>query len=188
MGNFLRNTFLGRVLQVDRRLGWFFCAFAFVQIIAQLLTAEVTPFFLFGMYSDPIHPSPTYVRMRCEVDGAAITQEQLPRYAGELFFSTLYRFEQLDANENEDLFKPFIEERFGWLPEETKNALNDRLAYDPKNEGAFGDWMIRYLSRSLERPIGEVIVERETYRYAGQRPVLVETTELITAHAALAQP
>jgi len=178
---FLRTSFLGRVWLKDRRLGLFFIGFTSIQLLAQLMTADVTPFFLYGMYSDVLHPEPTYVRVACHVDGEPLVQEDMPRYAGELFFSTLYRFEQLDANGNEDLFKPFLDKRFGWLPENTRHVLAARMSYRTEQRPALESWMHRYLERALGRSIGTVRIDREIYRYEEQRPVLIKRTTLITA-------
>lgn len=182
IGSF-RNGFLAQVLRRDRLLGRFFIAFAVVQLVAQLLTAEVTPFFLYGMYSERTHPLPTYVRVTCQVDDAQLTQAEMPRFAGELFFSTLYRLDRLDAKNYQDLFGPFIEERFGWLPDRTKEFPAERLSFDPKEKPALGRWMIRYLERVLGEPVHTVRIDREVYRYTDHRPVLVERTNLLTAHA-----
>ncbi|MBK6549802.1 MAG: hypothetical protein IPG11_05265 [Flavobacteriales bacterium] len=177
--DFLRNSFLARVLRTDRALGFFFALFVAIQLLAQVLTAEVTPFFLYGMYSDPIHPSPTYVRMTCEADGEPVSQEDLPRYAGELFFSTLYRLEALEAAQGADLFEPFINERLGFLPGPLKGRLVRDLSFDPANKPALGAWMSRYLSRSLHRPVNSVVIAREAYRYENARPVRISTEVLL---------
>ncbi len=178
--NILKNCFLGRVLYSDRRLGLFFLAFATIQSLAQLVTADVTPFFLYGMYSDVLHPGSTYVRVACHVDGRPLVQEDMPRYAGELFFSTMYRFEQLDANGNEDLFKPFLDKRFGWLSESTKTDLAIRMSYQPEQRTALESWVHRYLERALGKSIGTVQIDREIYRYEAQRPVLITRSNLMT--------
>lgn len=178
--NILKNSFLGRAVAQDRRLGMFFIAFAIIQSGAQLLTADVTPFFLYGMYSDVLHPEPTYVRVACHVDGKPLVQEDMPRYAGELFFSTLYRFEQLEANGNEDLFKPFLDKRFGWLSESTRVALAARMSYQPEQRPALESWVHRYLEHALGKSIGTVRIDREIYRYEEQRPVLLSSANLMT--------
>ncbi len=178
--NILKNSFLGRAVAQDRRLGMFFSAFVCIQVLAQLLTADVTPFFLYGMYSDVLHPEPTYVRVACHVDGKPLVQEDMPRYAGELFFSTLYRFEQLEANGNEDLFKPFLDKRFGWLSESTRVALAARMSYQPEQRPALESWVHRYLERALGKSIDTVRIDREIYRYQEQRPVLLSSANLMT--------
>ena len=182
MRNWWNTTFLGRSIRRDRWLGWSFAAFAAIQLAAQLITAEVTPFFLYGMYSDKIHPADEYVRVTCTVNGSALTQEAMPRYAGELFFSTLYRLEGVDAQNYDDLFAPFIAERFGWLPQSTKQELSEELSFDPNDTTALGQWMIRYLGRALDEPVEEVIITREKYIYEEDRPVLIERSPLLSAH------
>ncbi len=123
---------------------------------------------------------PTYVRVACHVDGEALVQEDMPRYAGELFFSTLYRFEQLEADGNEDLFKPFLDKRFGWLSETTREELADRLSFRPEQRPALENWVDRYLEKALVRSIDSVRIDREIYRYEQQRPVLITRTNLMT--------
>lgn len=177
----LRNTFLGRIWARDRALGLALAGFCLVQSGAQLTTAEVTPFFLYGMYSERIHPAPEYVRVACHVDGEELTQAMLPRYAGELFFSTLYRYEVLEAEGFHDLLGPFLEERFGLLPAQTRNALYRRLAFDPAEKPSFARWTHRYLERVLGHPIQQVRVDRELYHYADQRPVRHGVQTLFTS-------
>ncbi|MBL7951978.1 MAG: hypothetical protein JNM62_09685 [Flavobacteriales bacterium] len=176
------NTFLGRLVRRDPWLGWLFIGFAVVQSAAQSLTAEVTPFFLYGMYSDKIHPTPEYVRVTCNVDGRPLTQAEMPRYAGELFFSTLYRLEDLDAHRYDDLFEPFIAERFGGLPAERQRALSEALSFAPEDTAALGRWMVRYLGRVLDKPVQRVVIAREKYTYQDARPVLMDRSTLLIAH------
>jgi hypothetical protein len=175
---FLRNTFLGQVLTRDRRLGLCLVAFCVVQSGAQLATSEVTPFFLYGMYSERLHPAPEYVRVACRVDDAELTQAMMPRYAGELFFSTLYRYETLEAEGFHDLFGPFLAKRFGWLPQDVRDVLEHRLSFDPTDRPAFKAWTHRYLERVLGRPITQVRVEREVYRYVDHVPQLIRREPL----------
>lgn len=182
MRSWWNGTFLGKVIARDRWLGWLFAAFALIQCAAQLLTAEVTPFFLYGMYADKIHPAPEYVRVTCTVDGEPLTQEQMPRYAGELFFSTLYRLEDLDAHHYDDLFAPFISERFGWLPDATEEELSDELSFSAQDTTALGQWMVRYLGRVMDKPVHEVTIQREMYIYEDHRPVLISRSPLLKAH------
>lgn len=179
----LRNTFLGGIWTRDRKLGFCLAAFCVVQSGAQLTTAEVTPFFLYGMYSDRIHPAPAYVRIACHVDGEPLTQAMMPRYAGELFFSTLYRYETLEAEGFQDLFGPFLQKRFAWLPGPVRGRLDDALAFDPDHRPAFHAWAHRYVERVLGRPITSLRVDRETYRYHEQRPVLTGRSTLFTTDA-----
>lgn len=183
MHTWWNGTFLGKVIKNDPWLGWFFATFALIQCAAQLLTAEVTPFFLYGMYSDKIHPATGYVRVTCSLNGAPLTQDRMPRYAGELFFSTLYRLEGLDGNEYDDLFEPFIAERFGWLPDATQQQLSQRLAFAPQDTTALGQWMVRYLGRVMDKPVQEVNIHREMYTYEDHRPVLTSRSSLLSAHA-----
>lgn len=182
MRDWWHSTFLGKTIRQDRWLGLSFAAFALIQCGAQLFTAEVTPFFLYGMYSDKLHPAAEYVRVTCQVNGEPLTQEEMPRYAGELFFSTLHRLEELDAMAYEDLFAPFITERFSWLPDESERLLSEELSFAPEDTAALGQWMIRYLGRTLDRPVRTVTIQRERYTYEADRPVLLDRSPLLTAY------
>jgi hypothetical protein len=177
------RTFLREVLTHERWLGVVFGALLLGQCIAQLLRVEITPFFLFGMYSEPIMSEPEYVRVACTVDGEPLTQAQMPRFAGELFFSTLYRFQVLADHDFQDHYAPTIADELAGLPPTVKRLLADRLSYRPEHAGAFGDWTIRYLSHALGRSVNTVQVIRETYRYVDRRPQLVEASIILSAHA-----
>ncbi len=177
------RTFLREVLQRDRWLGVIFAVFVFCQGIAQVLRVEITPFFLFGMYSEPIMSEPEYVRVACTVDDEPLTQAQMPRFAGELFFSTLYRFQVLADHDFQDHYAPTIADELAGLPPSVKRLLEDRLSYRPEHAGPFGDWTIRYLGQALGRSVRTVQVTRETYRYVDRRPQLVDASIILSAHA-----
>lgn len=182
------RSFLREVLQRDRWLGAAFALFLVGQGIAQILRVEITPFFLFGMYSEPIMSEPAYVRVACTVDGEPLTQAQLPRFAGELFFSTLYRYQVLHDHRFQDHYASTIADELGALPPSVKRLLVQRLSYRTEHAGPFGAWTIRYLSRILGRPVNTVQVARETYRYLDHRPHLMEATVILQAQAADVEP
>ena len=121
---------------------------------------------------DQLSPSVPNLRDRSMFGGVGI-------YAGELFFSTLYRLEALEAAQGADLFEPFINERLGFLPGPLKGRLVRDLSFDPANKPALGAWMSRYLSRSLHRPVNSVVIAREAYRYENARPVRISTEVLL---------
>jgi hypothetical protein len=177
------RTFLREVLQRDRWLGVIFAVFVLCQGIAQVFRVEITPFFLFGMYSEPIVPEPAYVRVACSVDGEPLTQAQMPRFAGELFFSTLYRYQVLHDHQFQDHYAATIADELSNLPPRLKRLLEDRLSYRPDQAGPFGAWTIRYLGQALGRSVRTVQVTRETYRYVDRRPQLVDASIILSAHA-----
>lgn len=178
-----RRTFLYEVLQRDRWLGVVFTVFLLCQGMAQVLRVEITPFFLFGMYSEPIRPEPVYVRVACTVDGEPLTQAQMPRFAGELFFSTLHRYQVLHDHQFHDHYAATLADELSDLPPRLKRLLEDRLSYRPEHADPFGAWTIRYLGQALGRPVSDIEVSRETYRYVDRRPQLVEASVILRAHA-----
>ncbi|HQV75728.1 MAG: hypothetical protein KBA60_07485 [Flavobacteriales bacterium] len=177
--SFFRNTFLGRVVRTDRRVGYFLIAFALLQGCAQLFRAEVTPFFLYGMYSEVLDPLPTYVRTVCHVNGQQLEQTDLPRYAGEFLYSTLDRYQFLEANEGADLFAPFLDQYFSWLSPGTRADLEYQMSFHPNEKPAFERWLLRYLEHVLDEPITSIQIDRETYEYKELRPKLVLRERLI---------
>ena len=177
--SFFRNTFLGHVVRTDRRVGYFFIGFVFLQCFAQFFRAEVTPFFLYGMYSEVLDPLPTYTRTVCHVNGRQLEQTDLPRYAGEFLYSTLDRYQLLEMNEGSDLFAPFLARHFSWLPADTRTHLEERMSFHPEEKPAFEKWLHRYLERILGEPITSIQIDRETYEYNARRPTLVNRERLI---------
>ncbi len=177
--SFFRNTFLGRVLRTDRRVGYFFIGFVLLQGFAQFFRAEVTPFFLYGMYSEVLDPLPTYVRTVCHVNGRQLEQNDLPRYAGEFLYSTLDRYQMLEAEEGADLFGPFLANYFAWMSVDMRTHLEDQMSFHPEEKPAFERWLHRYLERILDEPITSIRIDRETYEYNERRPKLVHSEHLI---------
>lgn len=177
--SFFKNTFLGHVVRTDRRVGYFFIGFVLLQCCAQLFRAEVTPFFLYGMYSEVLDPLPAYTRTVCHVNGRQLEQSELPRYAGEFLYSTLDRYQLLEADEDTDLFGPFLEHYFSWLPTGSRTHLEDEMSFHPEEKPAFEEWLQRYLERILDERITSIQIDRETYQYNEHRPALVNRERLI---------
>jgi|GEM_PF-1094239 len=174
-----RNTFLGHLVRTDPRVGYFFIGFVLLQCLAQLYRAEVTPFFLYGMYSEVLDPQPTYARTVCHVNGRQLEQTDLPRFAGEFLYSTLDRYQLLEAEEGADLFGPFLAQHFSWLPTGTRTHLEHQMSFHPEERPAFEHWLHRYLERILDEPITSIQIDRETYEYKELRPTLVHRERLI---------
>lgn len=173
-----QHTFLHEVLQRDRWLGVAFAIFFVGQSIAQLLRVELTPFFLFGMYSEPIHPKTEYDRVAVTLDGKPLTQEQMPRFAGELFFSTLYRFQHLHDRAFEDHYAYTLDHKLHALPSGLKTRLNAGLSFCAEDVEAFGAWALRYVVAVMGKEVGTIRIEHHTYRYVGQHPRSHTTTTL----------
>ena len=173
------RSFLGHLLARDRRLGIGFLTFFVLQGIAQVSNVELTPFFLFGMYSDVIPAGQHYTRVTCHVNGIPVSQAQLPRNAGELFFSALYRFEQLERSGYNDRFSGVIAEKFGAMPAPLQVELARHLSFQPDQVPAFGNWASRYLSVVLNEPVEQLRIGRETYHYVNHRPVLMHSEDLL---------
>ena len=170
---------MGRVVHTDRRVGYFLIAFALLQCCAQLFRAEVTPFFLYGMYSDVLDPLPTYVRTVCHVNGQQLEQTDLPRYAGEFLYSTLDRYQLLEAEEGTDMFGPFLGHYFSWLSVDIRSQLEHQMSFHPEEKAAFEKWLHRYLEQVLSEPITSIQIDRETYEYKELRPNLVHRERLL---------
>lgn len=177
-----QRTFLRNVLLRDRLLGVGFVIFFLGQSIAQLGGFEVTPFFLFGMYSEVRDTDQDHVRVTCLVNDAPLTQADLPRNAGELFFSTMYRLEALERSNYGDRFEGLIAEKFGYFPEATRQQLARRLSFHPEDLPAFNAWTERYLSSVRDEAVHSVKLGRETYRYVDHSPVLISAVPVRTTY------
>jgi hypothetical protein len=175
----LKNTYLARVYRYDKKLFGFILAFGGLTVLFNLAGDEITPFFVWGMYSEKIRPPEEYEFLKTTVNDTAF----IDTYSG---FSDNTRFylnlplqyyELIRANKGADPAISFLQQKLGlryaWV-----RPLENRL-FNPWPLPQFPAWNGRYLAQTINAPVTAIKIEDIRVHYDTGQHLVTDSTYLL---------
>lgn len=144
-----------------RRRPLFFVVLAFCvgQGFFMVKGVETVPFFLFGMYSEPMPEQVMYSGIMVEEDGEALDLSSLPGLRKDMIITPVERYLLLSQQQFEDPILPVVRKRFeDHVPASTYFTLREHLSNAPADRPAFYAWFRSYLEATYGRPMGTLRV------------------------------
>lgn len=96
-------------------LFWGFLAIVFFQLTCTFLKIEVTPFLLYGMYSEKIPIQDEFAIAEIEVNNAPFNSTKLSSWHSDILFTGFENYNSMLQNNKTDIVKTRVEERYGFL-------------------------------------------------------------------------
>lgn len=170
----MKKTFLYRVWQHDRRLFFLLYGLAAATLLFNLLGTQLTPFFVWGMYSDKEQPVAQYELMQTTVNDSLVIDHSAGHPVGTLFFlqSPLSYYKRIRDNGGIDPTISFLQSKLGsryhWV-----QPLEDKLFNTAGQQAAFWPWYQRYLQEVTGVTVHRISVEVMQAHYdVHQQPVI----------------
>jgi hypothetical protein len=168
----LKNTYLARVYRNDKKLFGFILAFGGLTVLFNLAGDEITPFFVWGMYSEKIRPPEKYEFLKTTVNDTAFI-DTYSGYADNTRFYLnlpLQYYELIRANKGADPAASFLQRKLGtryaWVQPLEKKLFN------PWPLPQFSGWYRRYLTQIIGTTVSGAKIEAVRVHYdAGQHLV-----------------
>ncbi len=133
--------------------------------ITNLLGDQVTPFFVWAMFSKKETHKDFHKVVRIDVNGRQLKYSRQRLDANRhILRSTASRYAEMIDNANEDPTRTFFKEKLGLHYKTVKTPL-ERITNTPEQYAEFEEWFFRYLQSSTKEEISTLRVSIETYQF-----------------------
>lgn len=176
----MKKTFLYRVWQYDRRLFFLFSGLALITLVMNLAGIQLTPFFVWGMYSETEEPVAQYAVMRTTVNDSLVVDYSAGRPVGTLFYlqSPLSLYQRIQDNHGTDPTITFLHQKLGSRYTAVQ-PLENKLFNTPARQAVFFPWYQRYLQEATGIPVQRIRVERLEGHYNAAQGFSIDTTYIL---------
>jgi|GEM_PF-2329374 len=164
MDRILIITFLQRLKQTDYKVYFFVLGFIFIQLFLTFLKLEVTPFFLYGMYSEKIAVSDTFSEISITVNDKTLESYNSPMRERYLLETNMVNYEEMKTNNHVDILKSRIEKRYPFIYNSALYPfIKEKIYNSSQSQEQYKTWLRRKCLKIANITDGEVKVIRTTY-------------------------
>lgn len=169
----MKRTFLYQVWLHNTRLFYILAAFTTLTVCFNLLGDEVTPFFVWGMYSEKEKPVAQYDILKTTVnDSLVVNVYDYHTTDSRFYLSTpLAYYKRIKDNNNQDPTISFLQTKLRQHYEQIR-FLEPSLFNTGPQQGAFLDWYARYLQQFTNQPVESLRIEVIKAHYSNQNLVV----------------
>jgi hypothetical protein len=169
----MKKTFLYQVWLHNKKLFYIMVAFSALTIATNLAGDEVTPFFVWGMYSAKEEPVQQYSILQTTInDSILVNPYELP-VSDTRFYVTapLAYYKKIRENNNVDPTVSFLQAKLNWSPGEENTFLKSMFNTGVQRD-AFFTWYARYLFHVTHLPVHSIRIDEIKAHYAGPKLVV----------------
>ncbi len=173
----MKRTFLYQVWQHNKKLFYIMVAFSVLTIATNLAGDQVTPFFVWGMYSAKEEPVRQYSILQTVVnDSIVVNAYDLPVSDTRFYLtSPLAYYKRIKENNNVDPTISFLQSKLNWLIEE--NTMLKNIFNTGQQQDSFFTWYARYLSHVAHLPVHSIRIDDIKAHYEASK-LVVDSTHL----------
>lgn len=170
----MKRTFLYQVWLHNKKLFYILAAFTFLTIGTNLSGDEVTPFFVWGMYSAKEEPVQQYSVLRTTInDSMMVNAYDLPLSDTRFYLgSPLAYYKRIKENNNIDPTISFLQTKLKPQHFDNIQSLQNTLFNTGPQQDAFFSWYARYLFQVTLIPVHSIRIDEIKVHYAGPQLVV----------------
>lgn len=172
----MKRTFLYKVWQHDKRLFFVLAVFCVATLITNLLGDEITPFFVWGMYSEKEAPVKEYELIRTTINDSLVVDPSAGQPVGTLFYlqTPLLYYKKIVDNRGTDPTIQLLRSKLGanyagLMPYEEK-LFNKEAQLQ-----AFPNWYRRYLQSVTGASIRKIAVDVVKVHFDDQQQLITDS-------------
>jgi hypothetical protein len=171
---FVKKTFLYQVWQHNKKLCYILSVFTVLTIGSNLMGDEVTPFFVWGMYSAKEEPVQQYSILQTTInDSIVVNTYELPVCDTRFYLtSPLAYYKKIRENNNIDPTLSFLQTKLKPSHFEKIGALQTRLFNTRRELDLFFNWYAGYLLQVSRIPVQSIRIDEIKMHYAGPKLVV----------------
>ena len=157
--------FLSSVKKKSPGLFWSLIVFCFLQLVFTLIKLEVTPFFLFGMYSEKVDAPDTVTIYRQKLNGSFLNKKNINKWEWQILVTTIENYDAQLDNKKIDVVDTRIENKYPGIYHNSifssikKSITNDSLSVDK-----YPGWYKQKIQQYTSVDITNLEVLKETYK------------------------
>jgi len=176
-----KPLYFHRLYRHSKTLFWAVALFCGMTLLLTFSGHQITPFFLWAMFSEKEHIRKTHEVIELKLNGETFnyTQELIDANR-HIVTGSIFYYNKMKNNNDTDPTRTFFQEKLGNNYAKIKPTL-ERITNDKAQYAAFQAWLMRYLERSTHHEIETLEVNTQTWAYdeSGQLN-LVETKPLFS--------
>jgi hypothetical protein len=153
-------------------------AFSVLTIATNLAGDQVTPFFVWGMYSEKEKPVQQYSILQTTInDSILVSPYELPVSDTRFYLtSPLTYYKKIKENNNVDPTLSFLQSKLNWQHPEENKWLKKLFNTGPQRDSFFS-WYANYLSHVTHLPVHSIRIDEIKTHYAASK-LIVDSTHL----------
>ncbi|HEX6427006.1 MAG TPA: hypothetical protein VF008_04940 [Niastella sp.] len=169
----MKKTFLYQVWLHKPKLFYIMAAFTALTVCGNLLGDEVTPFFVWGMYSEKEKPVQQYEILKTTINDSTVVNVYDYHTTDTRFYlyTPLAYYKKIKDNNNEDPTISFLQSKLHRHYEQIR-FLERSLFNTGPQQVAFLDWYARYLQQVTSIPVNSLRMEVINAHYSNQHLVV----------------
>ncbi|MEM6722448.1 MAG: hypothetical protein AAF598_00345 [Bacteroidota bacterium] len=148
--------------------------FTICTLVTTLLGDEITPFFVWGMFSQK--ETPRYEQEIVEIrvnDEVFNYYTELTNFNRHMLIGPISFYTNMEANGGVHPTRKFFKDRLTEAQYKSWAPTIFSITNDPSIKREFEDWVFRYLDHSADEPIERLEVFLNTYRYESPRRLIL---------------
>ncbi|HUP12747.1 MAG TPA: hypothetical protein VM187_11055 [Niastella sp.] len=170
----MKKTFLYQVWQHNKRLFYMMAVFAILTIGTNLMGDEVTPFFVWGMYSAKEEPVQQYSVLQTTINDSIVLNAYDWPVCDTRFYLTspLAWYKEIEDNGHVDPTWSFLQAKLTPERFEKLGFLHGSLFNNRQQLNSFFTWYARYLTMVTTKPVESIRIDEIKAHYAGPKLVV----------------
>lgn len=146
------------------KLFYLFGSFCILQVLFSLIKLEVTPFFLYGMFSEKVMPSDTLSERSVWVDGQQLKNTHLWHKEYLVIEETAKKYALIKQNGSIDMVQTRVENRYPFLTHSfVYPFLKTKIYNKPSDMSVFQQWFKQTCADMLNKDVQQVTIKEDTY-------------------------
>jgi hypothetical protein len=156
----VKKTFLYQVWLHNRKLAYILTAFTVFTVFFNVLGDEVTPFFVWGMYSEKEKPVQQYDILKTTINDSTVIDPYEHYTADTRFYlyTPLAYYKKIKDNNNQDPTISFLQTKLHRHYDNIR-FLEPSLFNTAPQQQAFLNWYARYLQQVTHIPVHSLRIE-----------------------------
>lgn len=149
-------------------------AFSVLTIATNLAGDEVTPFFVWGMYSAKEEPVKQYSILQTTINDSIVVNEYDWPISDTRFYLTspLAHYKRIKDNNNIDPTYSFLEAKLGQILFQWSFNMHSPIFNTRRQTDAYFPWFARYLQQVTSTPVQSIRIDEIKVHYAGPKLVV----------------
>lgn len=173
----MENFFLCKVYRYNKKLFFFFLTFAVFTLFCNLAGFEITPFYVWGMYSQKEAPAKEYSIFRITSNDKVVDYSTGYFPANRFFLiSPLSYYASIKNNDDPTgiFLKQKLKDKYQWIRPYAGRVLNSRKEVDE-----FPGWFLRYVEQTTGEKIKELKVDLLLVSYENDNSIKINSVHTL---------
>lgn len=170
----MKRTFLYQVWQHNKKLCYLLIIFSALTIGTNIAGDQITPFFVWGMYSAKEEPVQQYTVLQTTINDSVLVNQYKWPICDTRFYLTapLAWYKKIKDSNSIDPTYSFLQAKLSPATFEKLGFLQSSLFNTQQQQNEFFTWYARYLQQVTNKAVHSIRIDEVKVHYAGPKLVV----------------